>query len=266
MKRQLLSRGMLGPRSAVWSAIAWDGASSLLAADMHFARMERHAAILGIPMPDDLAESVFGALADLEHPGEANDSVDQAAFLVRAGVRSSGEVYVESATIQTWPDSPLSAISLAAPKWDEPVRGTKHAEWEPYQDARFTAIEHGADVAFLFEDDILVDGDRCAPMLLDHDGVAYHPRHSDGALDSVTIEQISPGMEKAGIPVRPARLTLGMLLRASEMVICGSGMGVRAIGSIDGRTIGNPGGKLFEAASAAWLSRLDVGWNNADDL
>ena len=266
LKRQLLSRGMPGPRSAVWSAIAWDGESSLLAADMHFARMERHAAILGIPMPDDLAERVFGALADLEHPGEANDSVDQAAFLVRAGVRSSGEVYVESATIQTWPDSPLSAISLAAPKWDEPVRGTKHAEWEPYQDARFTAIEHGADVAFLFEDDILVDGDRCAPMLLDHDGIAYHPRHSDGALDSVTIEQISPGMEKAGIPVRPARLTLGMILRASEMVICGSGMGVRAIGSIDGRTIGNPGGKLFEAASAAWLSRLDVGWNNADDL
>lgn len=266
MKRRLLSQGMPGPRSAVWSAIAWDGASSLLAADMHFARMARHAAVLGIPMPDDLPKMVFDALADLEHPGEANDSADQAAFLVRAGVRSSGEVYVEPAVIRTWPDSPLTAISLAAPKWEEPVRGTKHAEWEPYQDARLTAVEHGADIALLFEDDILVDGDRCAPMLLDHDGVAYHPRHSDGALDSVTIEQISPGMERAGIPVRPARLTLGMILRASEMVICGSGMGVRAIGSIDGRAIGNPGGRLFEAASGAWLSRLEVGWNTVDDF
>ena len=97
----------------MWSAIAWDGASSLLAADMHFARMARHAAVLGIPMPDDLPEMVFDALADLKHPDEANDSADQAAFLVRAGVRSSGEVYVEPAVIRTWPDSPLSAISLA---------------------------------------------------------------------------------------------------------------------------------------------------------
>jgi len=266
LKRRLPSHSMPGPRSAVWSAIAWDGASSLLAADMHFARMERHAAILGIAMPDDLAETVFDTLTDLEQFGEANDSSDQAAFLVRVGVRSSGEVYVEPAVIRTWPESPLTAISLAAPKWDEPVRGTKHAEWGPYQDARLSAVEHGADIALLFEDDILVDGDRCAPMLLDHDGVAYHPRHSDGALDSVTIEQISPGMERAGIPVRPARLTLGMILRASEMVICGSGMGVRAIGSIDGRSIGNPGGRLLEAASGAWLSRLEIGWNTVDDF
>jgi len=47
---------MPDPRSAVWSAIAWDGAGSLLAADMHFARISRHAAVLGIEAPDDLAE------------------------------------------------------------------------------------------------------------------------------------------------------------------------------------------------------------------
>jgi branched-subunit amino acid aminotransferase/4-amino-4-deoxychorismate lyase len=129
-----------------------------------------------------------------------------------------------------------------------------------------TAIEHGADIALLFEEDILVDGDRCAPLLLDHDGVAYHPRHSDGALDSVTIEQIRPGLEAAGIPVRPAKLTLNMILRASEMVVCGSGMGIRAIGSIDGRTIGTPRSRLFQAATDAWLSRLEVGWISAEDI
>ena len=257
---------MPDPRSAVWSAIAWDGEESLLAADMHFARISRHAAVLGIQIPDNLAERVFEALGALEHPGEPNGSADQAAFLVRAGVRANGEMFIEPAVIRTWPDAPLAAISLAAPSWEEPVRGTKHAEWKPYRDARRTAIEHGADIALLFEDDILVDGDRCAPLLLDHDGVAYHPRHSDGALDSVTIEQIGPGLEAAGIPVRPARLTLGMILRASEMVVCGSGMGIRAIGSIDGRTIGKPRGRLFQAASQAWLTRLKVGWITAKDI
>tara|TARA_B110000014_G_scaffold169956_1_gene120674 strand:- start:493 stop:1266 length:774 start_codon:yes stop_codon:yes gene_type:complete len=257
---------MSKPRSAVWSAIAWDGENSLLAADMHFARIRRHAIVLGIQTPDNLAEGVFEALADLEIPGKANDSADQAAFLIRAGVRSSGELYVEPTVIRTWSEDPLAAISLAAPTWDEPVRGTKHAEWEPYRDARLTAIEHGADIALLFEEDILVDGDRCAPLLLDHDGVAYHPRHSDGALDSVTIEQIRPGLEAAGIPVRPAKLTLNMILRASEMVVCGSGMGIRAIGSIDGRTIGTPRNRLFQAASGAWLSRLEVGWITVEDI
>jgi branched-subunit amino acid aminotransferase/4-amino-4-deoxychorismate lyase len=233
---------------------------------MHFDRIHRHATVLGIQTPDNLAKSVFEVLTDLELPGEANDSTDQAAFLVIVGVRSNGEFYVEPVVIRTWPEVPLSAISLAAPTWDEPVRGTKHAEWGPYRDARLTAIENGADIALLFEEDILVDGDRCAPLLLDYDGVAYHPRHSDGALDSVTIEQIRPELEAVGIPVRPVKLTLDMILRASEMVVCGSGMGVRAIGSIDSRTIGTPRGRLFQAATEAWFSRLEVGWITAGDI
>jgi len=30
--------------------------------------------------------------------------------------------------------------------------------------------------------------------------------------------------------------------------VCGSGMGIRAVGAIDGRTIGRPQGRLFQAA------------------
>jgi branched-subunit amino acid aminotransferase/4-amino-4-deoxychorismate lyase len=56
------------PRSAVWSAIAWDGRASLLAADMHFARIHRHATVLGIQTPDNLAKRVFETLNDLELP------------------------------------------------------------------------------------------------------------------------------------------------------------------------------------------------------
>ena len=114
--------------------------------------------------------------------------------------------------------------------------------------------------------EILVDGDRCTPLLLDHDGVAYHPLHSGGALDSVTIEQIRPALEAAGIPVSGARLTLSMILRASEMLVVGSGMGIRAVGTIDGRTIGRPQGRLFQVAWESWLTRLESGWVTAEDL
>ena len=91
----------MDPRSAVWSAIAWDGEDGLLAADMHFARIHRHAVVLGITAPDDLSERVFAMLDELEHPDNPNDSPDQAAFLVSAGVKSDGEVYATPYSIQT---------------------------------------------------------------------------------------------------------------------------------------------------------------------
>ena len=48
------------------------------------------------------------------------------------------------------------------------------------------------------------------PILLDNDGVAYYPKPSEGALDSVTLEQIREGIESDGVPIREARLTLPM--------------------------------------------------------
>ena len=189
----------------------------------------------------------------MEHPGEPNDSPDQSEFLLIVEVDKEGQIRMEPLTIQKWPNRSLSAISLAAPKWEQPVRGTKHGDWEPHRQARKIAIDNGADIALLFEDEVLIDGDRCAPLLLDSDGVAYQPRSSDGALGSITVQSIKPGLEGAGIPVRTAKITLSLILRASEMIVCGSGMGIRAIGTIDGRKIGRPRGPLFTAARNSWM-------------
>ena len=236
------------PNSAVWSALGWDGNNSLVSANLHFARIRRHAEILGIDVPVDLSDIVHSKLGDMEHPGEPNDSPDQSEFLLIVEVDKEGQIRMEPLTIQKWPNRSLSAISLAAPKWEQPVRGTKHGDWEPHRQARKIAIDNGADIALLFEDEVLIDGDRCAPLLLDSDGVAYHPRSSDGALDSITVQSIKPGLEGAGIPVRTAKITLSLILRASEMIVCGSGMGIRAIGTIDGRKIG----KTFQTLRVAF--------------
>jgi len=233
--------------------MGWDGEKSLVSAELHFSRIRRHAKVLGIGIPDDLEGTVLSSLEGLEHPGEPNVSPDQANFLLIVEVSSEGEIRLEPRTIQKWPDRPLSAVSLLAPNWEEPVRGTKHGDWEPHRAARKAAVENGADLGLLFENEVLIDGDRCAPLLLDNDGVAYHPRNSDGALDSITVQSIKAGIEGAGIPVRSARITLSMILRASEMVVCGSGMGIRAIGEIDERKIGRPNGPLFTAAHNSWM-------------
>jgi branched-subunit amino acid aminotransferase/4-amino-4-deoxychorismate lyase len=252
------------PRSEVFTTVAWDGAARLLAADLHFARLRRHAERLGISLPSDFEGLIFEALAGLDIPGVAIVGDDQAPHLIKVGISAGGQVSLTPRVNVTYP-AELSAITLAAPIWDAGVRGTKHGDWQPYFEAREAARAHGADISLLVEDDCLVDGDRCMPMLLDADGVAYHPRPSEGALDSVTLEQIRTGIEAAGIPVRQARLTIPMVVRAAEMVVLGSGMGVQALATIDGRRIGKPRGRLHQAATASWLARLSSAWQSADD-
>ncbi len=245
-----------GPDSLVWSAIGWDGVDSLVSANLHIERIHKHAEKLGIECPSNILEQVFSKLEKISPPNERNNNPEQDPYLLIVKLTSDGEVTLEGSVNRSWPETPLSAISLSAPKWEEGIRGTKHGDYQPYRDAREVAISNGADVGLLFEDECLIDGDRCAPLLLDLDGVAYHPRHSDGALDSISLQVIRPFLENSGIPVRAAKITLGMITRASEMIVCGSGMGIKSLGLIDGRRIGTPKGRLYSAAKEGWSERL----------
>ena len=47
------------PHCEAWSTVAWDGKNHLLAADLHFDRLERHAIRLGFNMPEDYRERIF---------------------------------------------------------------------------------------------------------------------------------------------------------------------------------------------------------------
>lgn len=229
-----------------------------MSSDLHFERMIRHADKLGLECPPDLSDRVFSRLREVVPPEERNECSDQDPFLLIVKVTSGGEIILQGSINNKWPETPLSAISVSAPVWDDGIRGTKHGDYQPYRDAREVAINNGADIGLLFEDGNLIDGDRCSPLLLDRDGVAYHPRHSDGALDSVSLEVIKPFLESSGIPVRGAKITLGMITRCSEMIVCGSGMGIKSLGKIDGRKIGDPRGRLFKVASEGWSRRLSV--------
>ena len=251
-----------GPESFVWSAIGWDGGNYLMSPELHFERMIRHAGKLGLECPPDLSDRVLSKLGGVSPPKERNECSDQDPFLLIVKVTSGGEIILQGSENRTWPDTPLSAISVGAPVWDDDIRGTKHGDYQPYRDAREVAISNGADIGLLFENGNLIDGDRCTPLLLDSDGVAYHPRHSDGALDSVSLQVIKSFLESSGIPVRGAKITLGMITRCSEMIVCGSGMGVKSLGRIDDWRIGNPRGRLYKAASEGWSKRLRVSIKN----
>ena len=103
------------------------------------------------------------------------------------------------------------------------------------------------------------------PILLDNDGVAYYPKPSEGALDSVTLEQIREGIESDGV-LLGSKTDSPNVATGFEMIVLGSGLGVLALGEIDGRKIGQPNGRLYQAAYNAWMIRLQTAWMRLEDL
>ena len=82
------------PRSEVFSTVAWDGGMRLLAADLHFSRFQRHSERLGIILPENIPQLVFQSLAEAEIPGEPVVGDDQAPYLIKIGIDSTGEVHL----------------------------------------------------------------------------------------------------------------------------------------------------------------------------
>ena len=253
------------PCFEVWSTVAWDGKESLLSANLHFDRMERHTHRLNFSLPENFRKNIFRELVNLNFSEKSIVQENQPPFLVKISITNEGILSLSPRLNQTWP-SVLKAITVSAPSWEGEIRGTKHGDWGPYFDARTLALENNADISLLIEHDSLIDGDRCMPILLDIDGTAYYPRVEDGALDSITLEQIHNCLENSGIPIRPAIITMNLILRAKEMIVIGSGMGIQSLGEIDGRKIGKPHGRLYESAMSCWLSRLSDGWESIDEM
>ncbi|MEC8978594.1 MAG: aminotransferase class IV [Candidatus Thermoplasmatota archaeon] len=132
---------------------------------------------------------------------------------------------------------PVSAISVPAPRWPRRFRGIKHGAWSAYVTAMENAERMGSDIALLIHDHCIVDGDRCTPILLDEDGVAYAPGEEQGAVASVTLTLIENELESAGIPLRMAWLTEELVRRCRELVVIGTGIGVVVVEEIDGHDI-----------------------------
>ena len=250
------------PHSQVWTAMAWDGKKSVLAPDLHFNRLFRHSQILGIEINDDLPKIILNKLEKQDQFENLDELNYEIPFLVKIIIKKDGEIFIQTRKNKHWQDDPLQAISMKLPDFELPILGTKHGNWQPYDEARKQAINHDSDIALLFKNNLLIDGDYCLPLMLDNDGVAYHPSNADGALDSVTLQLLRNDVEELGIPIRSAKINLKMLSRASELIVIGSGMGVCSVGAIDETPIGKPKGKLYQVARAVWLNKLNNDWQN----
>ncbi len=277
----------VSPGDGVFTTLPFDGERRVLDPAWQFERLAEHAERLGIALPAELVRVVIARLpaaveawmtAVVDGSGSPADesgavggavpSALQPPALLRVAVSRRGEVELTVRTPFPIRDAcEVAAVAHPAPRFAARIAGTKHAAWQPYEEARRHAAAAGAEMALLVVDDAIVDGDRAAPVLLDSDGVAFHAAPEQGGVESLTLRAVASAVIAAGIPMRPARLTRDMVARCREMVVVGSGVGVARIFDIDGQPVGDAApGALYGALASAQAERLVSGWTGLDEV
>lgn len=221
---------MEGPKSAVFTTVrARDG--HLFHLDLHLNRLKKHAAVLGISIPE------------IEVPTGLEG-------LIRIQVDSNG---VEFNTKPFYQEIHMEAegITVPAPRWTRKVMGTKHGDWTPYREITIESFKKGADVALLVHEFCIVDGDRVMPLVLDDDGVVWISDSKMGGVDSVTFEICKSAIEDAGFVISEGRLNERIVARAKEFLLLGTGMGAARLTVLDDVEIGDGTNNLQQVCISA---------------
>ena len=245
----------MAPGESAFTTLPWDGGERVAFGRLYLQRLREHADRLEIAWPS--SPTLPPLSPGTRHP----DRSVCPPGLARLSLRADGRLHVELRRHTMPSKRSLRAVTRPAPRWAPRVTGTKHADWPPYAEAHASAKHAGADVALLVVEDAVVDGDRCTPLLLDDAGTIFHPAGEDGAVESITLKVLTPCLNKAGIPVRPARLTRALLSRAEALLVVGSGVGVAGIEAVDDMAIRNVScGPLTQLLTTALIEARRDAW------
>jgi branched-chain amino acid aminotransferase len=118
--------------------------------------------------------------------------------------------------------------------------------------ARLEAIRAGADEAFTLNARGQLAEGTTDNVFLVRDGVLLTPPASDGALEGITREVVLALAADLGIPAHESSLGTYDLRAAGEAFLVGTGAGLVAIRSIDGRPLASCPGPIFERIRAAF--------------
>ena len=209
---------MEGPKSAVFTTVrARDG--QLFHLDLHLERLQRHAEILGIEIPEfEIPQGLEG--------------------LIRIRVDSTGVEFTSKPFYQEI-HMEAEGVAVPAPRWSRKIMGTKHGDWNAYREITSEVLNRGADVALLVHEFCIIDGDRVMPLVLDEDGVVWISDSKLGGVDSVTYDVCRPAIIDAGFVISEGRLNERIVARAKEFILLGTGMGAARLTVLDDIDIGD---------------------------
>ena len=226
---------MVGPKSAVFTTVrARKG--DLFHLDLHLERLQKHADILGIKIPQLVIPDGLEGLVRIEV------NSDKVSFGVKPFYQ---EIHMEA-----------EGNTIPAPRWTRKVTGTKHGDWEPNRKITEEVFSMGADVGLLVHDYCIIDGDRVMPLVLDEDGVVWISDSKLGGVSSVTYDVCKQAIKDAGFVISSGRLNERLVARAKEIVLLGTGMGAARLTVLDDVDIGDGSDNLQQVC----ISALGKNW------
>ena len=223
---------------------------------LHTSRLQASAAVMAMPLPDELERLLGQAIADLCRANRLDGSDTQCAVRVtvsRGAVDGRALLPPDDVrpnlVIQAWlvdpPPPELFSrglrLAISAVRRDpaSPLAMVKTTSRAEFVYAQIEAHQRGADDAlFLTTDGHLAEATSASLFLVEGVGLAT-PSLDCGILASTTREWvISSGGPGLGLAVRQDHLTPNDLFVADEAFLTSSVAGILPVTSVDGRLIG----------------------------
>lgn len=223
---------------------------------LHASRLQASAAVLAMPLPDDLERCLGQAIADLCRVNRLEGSDTQVAVRVtvsRGAVDGRALLPPDDVrpnlVVQVWRVDPPPPgllnrgvrLTISQVRRDpaSPLATAKTTSRAEFVYAQLEAHQRGADDAlFLTTDGHLAEATSASLFLVEGVGLAT-PSLDCGILVSTTREWvISSGGPGLGLAVRQDRLTPDDLFVADEAFLASSVAGILPITRVDGRPIG----------------------------
>ena len=238
-------RGLLLADGLFETLPSQDGRPVLL--DRHLERLERGAAILGIPLPLSRDELSRAAADTLAASGLGTGSASLRITVTRGpgprGLLPPAEpeptLMVTASAIPPLPDGPARAI-IATTRRNEhsPLANVKALGYLDNILARREAEARGADEALLLNTAGRLASASAANLFLVRGGSLLTPPSSEGVLPGVTRAAVIELAEGQGLTVAEVSMEPADLSTADEAFLTNSLIELRALVAVDGKAIG----------------------------
>ena len=253
---------------SVFTTIGWDGNKGVFALEEHLIRLEKHANIAGIKFDKEIKLKIKKKLKYKKYKRINTDSkikCNKPNGLITIRLNKNRDIVLsERENEYNKKCEKIKAITVDVSENLKNNRGVKLGEHLPYKNALKIAKKFGGNAALIVEDSSIIDGDRATLMVLDKDGTAWVSSNKYGSIQSITIDLIKEKLIQRGIPIIYGRITTDLILRASDAIMLGTGLGVTRIYSIDDRVFEFSNSILFDNASSAFEEIIQEKWIDLD--
>jgi branched-chain amino acid aminotransferase len=235
--------------------------SRLFRAPAHLERLRRGAETLGIFIPWSDAQLQHAMLRTLAANTQGHGMVR---LTVTAGIAGSplgapvegSQSYVVTVRPRENRLGAASAITASYPVFSaDPLRRVKSLNYGLNCLAREAARARGADEALLLNERREVVEAAAANLFIFRDGALRTPPVKSGCLPGVTRAVVLEIADARGLLVLEEPFRVEDLLAAEDAFLTNSGIGVRALGEVDGRAIGS-GRHAVAEQLAGWYEEI----------